>query len=353
LSFIDKPTIPIGEWFESDAIVKAEYLGKYLDEINTTIKLNNENIDIKEYLQSLLYEKDEYNNIDPTNINYLYENYTMEEIVITIDLMKDFTQNFLIVDEVTKEIVYPIDCIVTPIALKINQGLLPGEYLELNQIILAANVSKSTSILDPIMISITIESEINVDLSDFAVEAIIDSTPYDITQPFTYSYLLDSNNVFDSKAIGINLYFNNNLIEVFEDIEFNTKAYNSNSNLKFYQHRLRKPTFTGSWCRFPYGPNYYLNKPNKQNIHEFIIDNPFVRQGMILQGKPNGDTAELRFTLNQRHSVDGNGTPALPMILSITRGLELDSLLTPLPIQDSKRITPIVKIMVLQGFIWS
>lgn len=358
-------TLTIGEW---------AYYGQPND-IVEIIKEEQGWVDDNDYYNDYLFDlifipKDpnnpEHEDLDPIYKDYVevkefYQNYTIPEIVEIVDLLKDFTDAFLTDKDEDGNPIYPDGLSVTPVELELGEGLLPGQSKQINQVFHTANsTGQHPNAWIPLMISLSIEAPEGYDefdISDFAIELLIDGNPFAESNPMTYRYVLwdkysgSSKNRLQSNQIKINsfnyaitdtIYYNNEI----------RRKVGSTYTPVIYRHKLTKPTLYGNWNRFPIGPNYYLGAPtggnNHQTYHPFSPDS---RSGMILNGTADGKQTEIRLEIPQRNPQD---TYAIPIVVNISRGLELDENLNPLELQKQDSVLPVVKIKIVSGsFLWA
>ncbi|MDD4077501.1 MAG: hypothetical protein PHT03_05945, partial [Bacilli bacterium] len=83
-----------------------------------------------------------------------------------------------------------------------------------------------------------------------------------------------------------------------------------------------------------------------------IKNNPKKRTGLILIGKANGTKVELKLDIPHRRPRTGNSVPIIPLIIVVSRGLELDLNGNPLSIQSDLMIEPVITLRVIEGSIW-
>jgi len=341
--------IKIGEWISYDDEITPEILLEYLESYDTIIITlpNGQVVDIREYLYSLLFVMDNNGYSDTSNIQDIYQNYTIKEMITTIDLIIEFIEHFLIIDN-NNLAEYPSAEDVDFITLNLSNGLLPGEFIHINQILQTANLTNF--ILDQLIIIITIEAPKNEDISDFAVDLLFDSSVFSKITPFNYQYYI----IDESEDIIVFRHINktiNDLLEIDDNVEFYTYSYKE-INESYIPTTLKqiydKPLFTGSWSRLPIGPNYYLQAPDEKYSNErFIKDNPPTSEGLLLLGRSDGNISEVRLLISQPNSPTDEMVTAIPFILSISRGLEMDES-HPHSIQKTIPIKPIIKIKVIR-----
>lgn len=323
--------------------------------------------DVMEYIEDAYPEMDDYlinliGDVDQDGtfvIDPLYEEYSYEELKETVDLLKDFTDYFLTYDE-NGNAVFPEKTTVQPVELTNINSLLPGQHQKINQVIQTAN-NANTNYYSPITFQLTMIAPDGEDISDFAVEILFDSNPFAISSPFSYNYrLIDPISWNNNRASGSVSASSNHLVNISDSIDFSSKAYhliNNNWRPITYHHNYEKPTFSGSWCRLPVGPNYYLNKPESSTDglrQQFVNEKkPKNREGLILMGKTDGTVSEMRIDIPIRNPRNGNSLPVIPIILVLSRGIAYDQNGNILPNQATTYITPIISIKVIEGQVWS
>jgi hypothetical protein len=372
LSFFDSfyktsNSVTIGEWTSGPASP-----GSIIDYVNNndiTIPNPNpgqEDIDISNYISSIIFNdvvKDEEGNILSGIIDPLYEDYTINEIIEAISLIKNFTDNFLVIDS-NGNPQFPVNTTVETIDVGLNEILEPGQSLQLNKVFQTADLQGSQD-WTPITLQLTIESPVGTDssrtdMSDYVIEVLADGKPFANTNPFTYKYLYNDMSAYDTyvaQSSGVNFVKN----EINSVTSFVTKIYRNNGTSFVpvnYQHTFTKPTFSGSWNRFNVGPNIYVDAPVGQHGSPigaqqlFKKDSPATRLGLILIGKPNGYKAEILLDIYNRIPANGNSLPVIPLILVVSRGLRLDANGNGAPNQSTSMVQPIIKMRVVKGQIW-
>jgi hypothetical protein len=354
--------IPIGEWFNENEIVEPTTLVNYIDMFDTYIETqpNKEDAEIKDYIYDLVFAQDPSGQPDTTQVNPLFEDYTLGEMIKTLELIREYTESFLVFDE-NGQPVFPQASTVTPIDLDYDQFLLPGESMQFYRLIQTANLADVLT-WSPIMLSITIEAPNGEDISDFAIELIFDRNPFSETDEFSYNWLLrdeTTTNEYISKD-GVSL-TQNDLATISGETIFNTQVYRNASSQYvpiLFRQMFLTPTYPGNWSRLPYGPNYYLAEPTSKSSligvqQMFELSHPRLQTGVILAGKANGRKSEIRLDFPIRVPYDGQSAPLIPFIIALTRGLELDASGNPLPNQSTLLVKPIIKMRVIQGQVWA
>ena len=355
LSENNNNTITIGQW---DSLASNDSIIKIINDEAGWVE-GNEIHD--EYLFDLIFEDYDPVNPEEATINPLYEDYTINEIIETVELIESFTDSFLTVDE-SGNPVYPHYLTVNPVELDIEEnlkpgkiGLVAGESMQINQVLNTADAtSVSPNAWLPIMISLTIESPEGYDLSDFAIELLIDGKPFASEDPMSYRYVLyDRNSVTaknraQSNTIDIKS-FNN---PITQSTNYLSKVLTKNGDgyyPTFYKHQLNKPNFTGSWHRIV-GPNYYIGEAESWDINHHQTYYPYKKDtennGMILNGMPGGSIGELRIEIPRRNPQD---TLVIPMTINISRGLEVDENGNVLSVQKTDEILPTVKLKIVRN----
>ena len=309
--------------------------------------IDDKNID-DDYLVDLIFDNYDPENPEDAQINPLYNQYTtMDEIKEVISLIKEFTESFLEVNG--GEPVFKPYVEVVPVDLNITSALLPGENTQIYQVLQTADAtSESPNGWIPIMLSLSIESTEGYDLSDFAVELLIDGNAFALTNPMSYRYVLydaysgGAKNRVQSDRISVSS-FNK---KVTNEIIYNTRIKEKVNNVYndiMYKHKLTVPTIGGNWNRIT-GPNYYLGEPiNTQTNHQtfYGVKNDSFREGMVLNGSSDGKQVEMRVEIPNRNPQD---TYVIPIVINISRGLRTDE--NP---NSTDPVLPNVKIKVVKG----
>lgn len=354
--------VPIGTWVDPNAPVTPETLEDYLEDLDTVIVTNpnQENADTEAYLYDILFEKDENGDPDTSQINPIYEDYTLEEMIETITLIQEFASEFLVYDTEGNP-TFPSSTTVTPVDIGFNQVLMPGQSTQFKQVLLTAN-NASTTYYSPVAINISIEAPNGEDISDFAVEILIDGRPFTLTSPFSYNYLyVDRTSWNNNRAQGGLSASQVTLNTLQAPTIFTTTAYRligSSWQPVNYSHNFTTPVYSGDWSRFPQGPNVYLAAPsgstigNQQQFTAYSGQNRY-RTGMILMGKANGTTSEIRLDLPIRNPRNSGSAPVIPVVVVVSRGLELDANGNSVANQRTNEIVPIVKVRMIEGQVWS
>lgn len=365
LGFFDKPSIsdrlfvPIGVWSPIEAPATPENVEDYLDTLETIIEThpNLETVDITEYLEDLLFEEGE----DGKLLNEIFEDYTLGEIIETIDLIIEFAESFLVFDEDNNP-VFPNPSLVSAIDIDFGGALNPGEHRIVHKVLQTANLS-ANQWWSPFALQLTMEAPDGADISDYVIEVLIDASPFDEDAPFSYNYLIRDKNSWNvNRAQGKVARENNALVPVAYDIIFNSVVYRNKGQGYVpvnYRHGYQPLQFSGSWSRFPVGPNIYLGAmtseygtPIGAQQEILLNNNPATRTGLILIGKSNGLISELRIDIPERRARTGDNIPIIPLAIVISRGLELDANGNPLPEQSSAMIPPQIKLRVIEGTVW-
>lgn len=317
--------------------------------------------DVKEYIKDIYPEMDDYlidligdvNQDGTIIIDPLYEEYSYQELKETVDLLKDFTENFLTLDQDGNPI-FPTNTTVQSVDLPNINSLMPGQHQKINQVIQTANYAENNS-NTPITLQITMKSPNGEDISDFALEILFDSNPFAINAPFSYNYSLrDSISWSEEVSKGGVSENNNQLVTVNNNIQFSTTGYkmiNNNWQTVNYQHYYDKPSFAGNWTRLPIGPNYYLSEPqnSKDGLRQqFLKEKPKTQTGLILMGKADETISEIRIDIPFRNPRNSNSLPVIPIILILSRGNAYDqygNLLTP----ATSEVIPIISMRIVEG----
>lgn len=348
--------VTIGEWPTGPATKE-----KIIDLINRSIiSIPNPDptkgdINLEDYVSSILFKdvvRDSEGNIVSGTVDPLYASYTMKDVAETIELIKEFTDSFLVFDD-SGNPVFPASTTVQTINVDLNQELTPGTSIQLNKVLQTANFANNFQNA-PILTQLTIESPVldgngrRANMSDYAVELLIDGLPFSDTNPFKYSYdFRDSSAKKDSIVSVKNIDFLKNPIN--NTTSFNTRVYRTDiSSYANYLHTYTKPTFPGSWNRFNIGPNISIgpiadSKDSAKGIGPqqlFQIDSPNTRSGLILLGKPNGLKSEIVTDITFRNSDDGGSIPMVPLMFVVSRGLWVNSLNESMPNQSTITTQP-------------
>ncbi|MCK9536684.1 MAG: hypothetical protein M0R05_03755 [Bacilli bacterium] len=355
----DNIFIPIGMWSRLTDPANPDNVQEYLDALETIIETNPnlDFADIEDYLNDLLFDEDE----SGKHLDELFTDYTLGEVIETVELIVEFSESFLIFDE-NDQPVFPNPNLVATINLDFTGPLLPGEHRLINKVLQTANLS-DIDWWSPISLQITIEAPDGGDIADYMVEVLFDANPFADSQPFSYDYLLRDKTSWNENRAQCRIKLKDNiLVPINYDVIFNTVVYRDKAGNFVpvdYRHLYPVPQFTGNWCRLPVGPNIYLGPPtgssgtpigSQQEI--LIKNNPKKRTGLILIGKANGTKVELKLDIPYRRPRTGNSVPIIPLIIVVSRGLELDLNGNPLPIQSDLMIEPVITLRVIEGSVW-
>ena len=259
-----------------------------------------------------------------TGLKFLYENYKMAELTQAVDLLNDFEINFLTRDESGQSVF--IKDINEPVTMPSLGLLQPGENTIIKQFIQTAQYSQIPW-YSALTLQLIIESPHGEDISDFSVEVLIDSKAFSRQTPFSYNYLLVDDISYNRYRAQSTLISQTNT-QTQDWIEFNTqisKKKDSKYLPTTYLHSYEKPSLSGDWIRFQTGPNYYLSEPVQTAMgmqQEFVTNG--TREGLILIGRPNGSTVELRINIPVRNPYEGDNLPVIPISFIVSRGLLLD-----------------------------
>lgn len=355
LNYTDDIEMSIGDWMK---VANPSDIVQIIDNESDWDPFDNDN-EIFDYLIDLIFENYDPNDSNNNVLNPLYEDYTLSEVKEVIDLINDFTTDFLVIDPDTGMPVYPDFVEVEPIPLNIPTPLLPGEVRQINQVVSTADIVGSNNAWIPITIIVSIEAPKNApsgfDISDFNVELLFDSNAFDDVNPLRYRYVLhDANsNAAKNRVSGdFNVSSFNN--ELTSSLNYDFEVYHKNNNSHtsvFYRHQLEKPVLSGKWNRLM-GPNYYLGlADNSGTTHQTFY--PYKSQnklGLTVNGTLDGLPSEIRMDIPNRNP---NDCFVIPFNINISRGLKLDINSNVLENQDTTPILPLVKVKVVKGtFLW-
>lgn len=360
-SINDQLFVPIGVWTTLDDPATPETVKDYLETLDTIIETrpNMESADIADYLQEILFEENEEGE---QQLDEIFADYTLGEIIETIDLIIEFTEAFLVFDKDNNP-VFPNPQLVDAVNIDLGGPLNPGEYRIVNKVIQTANLS-NIHWWSPIALQLTMEDPLGGDISDYVIEVLFDARPYDENAPFSYNYLIRDKTSWNNNRARDEIDIDENqLVPVAYDVVFNSVVYRDKGDGFVpvnYRHMYAAPQFTGNWSRLPIGPNIYLGPPtgehdtpigSQQEILRF--DNPSRRAGLVLIGKANGTRSELRIDIPERNPRNGDSVPLMPVAIVVSRGLELDGNGNPLPTQSDLMIEPLITMRVIEGQVWT
>lgn len=345
--------IDIGEWIDLSAPATPEIIQEVIDNTDTSVVTNCDcqYIDseyVNDFLEDILFVLDDS---DELILNPLFEDYTVKEMIDTINFIRKFIANFLVLDE-NNNFVYPEPEMVAPMELEYDWGLLSGDSNQVLGFLVLANLS-GVGTNKPVTIIVSMENanpDQEDDLSDFACELLIDQTPLALNNPFPYGMTLRDREAWNDPILKNNIKNYGQLLSINEQVVFSTYAYkevsNGNYQLKEYLHQYNRPSYHGDFRRFPQGLNYYLGKPqNSQNgIQQIFEKDNKNREGFILTGKANGRKVEARVDLDDRSG--GEQLVIIPFVIVLSRGIEVGS-----PTQKMEVIAPKIKIAVINGWV--
>lgn len=338
----DNVSINIGMWDRFDEF----------NNIKEYVEVNyNEKSDV--ILESIGTISDDGNLI----LDHLYEDYSKSELEEIVDLISDFMDNFLTHDK-NGEIIYPEESKVLPVELPQFNNMLPGESIQVKQVIHTAN--HSTDIYwSPMTLQITLESLSGQDVSDYLIEVLIDDTPFAIDNPFVYGYSLGDHMSWNTYSITKTQISPRKLTKVIDSLTTTRTVYKPNSNNEYvpayFKHHYELITATGSWNRFPEGPNYYIGGPRnsayglRQQFDE-VKKSPV--SGVMLNGKPDGTKVELRIDFPNRYPRDASDLPVLPIMIICSRGVQVDEYDNELPNQSTLPADVKVTLRVVGRDLW-
>lgn len=326
----DNVSIMIGSWGEYIKKATAEAVGEYI----------NDNFPANTYPKRAEYYLDIFGSHinNEYQLNPLYENYSVEEMEELIDLVHQFSETFLIFNHSGNQKYEPR--FLKPremefLTLPALGALSPGGSHFTKQVV--QTVYHPHEKWREITIQVTMEAPNGEDISDYAVELLYDSAPFSQTQsPFEIRYrFIDPFTTYDR-------YVHNHayISSVQAKIEFDSRVFKQNGEEKLYKHSYPKPTQVGQWSRFTHAPNYYLA------ANQRFLFNSSIQEGVILKGRADGRKVEMRFSMKNGVSWDGNFLPVFPIAVVITRGVAVDASGNPLPNQSSVMVEPIIKIKV-------
>lgn len=354
--------------------VSYAFFGNLDSTSNSIIKIGNwlyyipEPDNVKEYVEEIRYPEDEEIanyvletlgdvNGDEFVIDDTFKDYTMSEIIEIVDLIEEFTQNFL--ENNNGNMVFPNSATVQPVDLNNVGKFAPGDVQFIKHVFQTANYANTTD-WTPITFQLILESPEGYDLSDFSIEIVPDFSPFAQKNPFAYDYMYNdySRNYYKTvhqSTISANKLSN---LPLMGNVEYVNRAFNVDRNQELrFLHQYSAPDMTGEWKRFPEGANLFFDRP-KTGGHwsglkqQFYLENdPQKKAGMTLSGRTDGTKVEIMFNLNQRIPRSSNSLPVIPMLIIISRGIEVDNNKNPLT-QRTDLITPTIKFRVVEGNVW-
>ncbi|MCK9471968.1 MAG: hypothetical protein WC006_07635 [Bacilli bacterium] len=347
LSGSKSSTINIGDWHNNQPTPND--VVDYVENIKFP-----EDEDMAEYILDILgdYEDGEF------VIDEVYEDYTMSEIIEIIELINEFTESFL--ETENGEIVFK-DIIVEPVEVTSVANFSPGDVQYIKQVIQTAEFATDPW-WTPITFQLQLSADPGIDITDFSVEILFDLNPFTVTTPFAYDFKVNDPNRDHYKTIiqtdiGSNQTSN---LPAIGTISYINRAFNVTQNqfLRF-KHEYNAPSITGEWRRFPIGPNMYFNSPTtggqwSGSRQQFYTENePTKVAGMTLSGRNDGGMVEMLFSFNARKPRNSNSLPVIPIVIVISRAVEVDANGNDLPNQRTDLISPEIKLRVVKGNIYN
>lgn len=338
----------IGSWQIIDNVI--EYLNQ------TANETENENFtssEILNYVSDIIWDNtvfDDSGNLVSGNLANQYADYTESELIELVDIVIDYTDQFLI-NDTNGNISFPERINVSSTEIPLNTMLQPGESTQVPSVLLTADLYDDIY-WAPIMYSISIESPQGEDISDYALEILYNSA---FAERFSYTYLIrDYTSYNNNRAQGNISKKRNEAVTVTDSLYTDLSVYkynNDNYVNTLFRHYLELPSF-GNWSRFIKGPNMYLDKPSNSSIgmQQQLNSTNKEREGIILMGKPNGTQTELRLGIFDRGSV-GDLIKDIPIILNLSRGIKLDENGNPLSYEYDTAM-PTIKIRMVSGDVW-
>lgn len=324
-------SVQIGEWVDLNAPITPGIIDEYVGASDTIIYAQNQqqDVDIAFYIEQLLYGANT-NEVNPT-----FSGYTVGEMVELVDAIKEFSANFLVFNGTN--VSYPPTGTADFVDLDFSKNLLPGEYHNIRNVMQLADLAAAGGNSGPITITFSIEAPAGVDISDYAVELLIDRSPFSVNRPFAYDWrFLDDATLRNTGNRNAN---NVSLTTLMSSVLFNTRTLIASQNTT-YRHTYDVSGVTGNWARFPAGPNVYLNGTN------ITVENPNTRVGMVLVGQTNGGVSTLEVNITQRSYLDTSSLRIVPLVLSVSRGLAVSGSGDILLNQRSSEVYPVIRFKV-------
>jgi hypothetical protein len=309
----------VGEWQDSDASADEASVADILTDFDslwnmTLYRDDNRQIEnTQPYLKQVLFQE----NSEVQILDEIFLSYTNGDIINTIKNYVDFAENFLVLDNSNPDypvLAYPPPEVQVPyVSMETDSVLLPGESVALDYLIATANLHElimNQNARYGITFSVSMYLP-GTDISDFAIEILVDKNAFEEGQYFEYMYqmLAEDTEVMFQKVQSQKT----NLVDVLAQNEFLSEVRLSET--RFYQHQYPKPKFSGSWGRFNHTGSVYLNYPG-----EFIGIKNDEQVGLQLRGSGDGSKVTLNFSLESVYTINGS-VPIIPIQIILSRGL--------------------------------